>query len=133
METRIRAGAIIIRDGKLLMVTGRARDELWTPGGKIESGESDEECLKRELKEEVGMELVEMKFFKEYFSEHFYEPGKISQQRIYIVSATGEPKLGAEIEKIIWLTREDFEKKKYPMITINEKEIIPDLIKQNIF
>jgi len=79
------------------------------------------------------MELGEMNFFKEYSSQHFYDPDKISQQRIYIVSAEGEPKSGAEIEKIIWLTREDFEKRKYPMIPINEKEIIPDLIKKKVF
>ena len=115
------------------MVTGRGQKELWTPGGKVEIGESDKECLKRELKEEVGLELIEMKFFKEYSSQHFYDPDKISQQRIYIVSAEGEPKRGMEIDKIIWLTREDFQKQKYPMIPINEKEIIPDLIKKRLF
>lgn len=33
MEVRTRIAAIIIKDGKLLMLRGKGHDELWTPGG----------------------------------------------------------------------------------------------------
>lgn len=32
------------------------------PGGKLEEGESTEECIKRELKEELGVKVVSLKF-----------------------------------------------------------------------
>lgn len=133
MKTRTRIAGMIIQDGKILMVKGKGYNELWTPGGKIESGESDEQCLTRELKEEINVQPTEMKFFKEYSGTSFYNPNKTVTQRIYIVGIDGEPKPGAEIESIVWLSRDDFEKKKFPMITITEKEIIPDLIRQNFF
>lgn len=63
METRTRIAAIIIKDKKLLLLKGKGYKELWTPGGKIELGESDEECLKRELKEEIIPDLIKQRIF----------------------------------------------------------------------
>jgi ADP-ribose pyrophosphatase YjhB (NUDIX family) len=64
METKTRIVAIIIKEGKLLMLKGKGYKELWTPGGKINPGENDKDCLRRELKEEIGAEFIDMKFFK---------------------------------------------------------------------
>lgn len=51
--------AVIIEDGKLLLAR-RAPDEklagMWElPGGKTEAGETPQECLRRELIEELSM------------------------------------------------------------------------------
>ena len=64
--------AIIIEDEKLLLVKGKGYEYIWTPGGKLETEETDVECLKRELKEEIGVDLVEAKFFKEYPGFSFF-------------------------------------------------------------
>jgi 8-oxo-dGTP diphosphatase len=65
IETRnvieVSAG-LIFRSGKLL-ITQRHADShlggLWEfPGGKRESGETFEQCLVRELQEELGVEVV---------------------------------------------------------------------------
>lgn len=74
MKSKVRIAGIIIQDGKLLMLRGKGFKELWTPGGHLEIGESEEECLKRELKEEIGVDLVELKFFREYPGMSFYHP-----------------------------------------------------------
>ncbi|MEK7586101.1 MAG: NUDIX domain-containing protein [Patescibacteria group bacterium] len=134
METKTRIGGIIIQDGKLLMLLGKGYKELWTPGGKIDEGESDEECLRRELQEELGVSLVEAKFFKEYIGPSFYNPDKhITKQRIYIIKIEGTITPAMEIESYIWFTKKDFVNKKYPMITMTEKELIPDVIKAGIW
>jgi len=54
------AAGLVFRDGKVL-ITQRLPDahlgSLWEfPGGKREGGESFEECLRRELTEELGIE-----------------------------------------------------------------------------
>ena len=56
------AAGLVFRDGKLL-ITQRFADAhlggLWEfPGGKREGSESFEECLKRELLEELGIEVA---------------------------------------------------------------------------
>jgi len=105
---------------------------LWTPGGKIEKGESDKECLQRELKEEINANLISMEFFKEYLYKSTYHKNCMTKSRIYIAKIKGKLNPGREIEKIIWFTKEDFNNKKYPMIPVNDEEVIPDIIDKNL-
>lgn len=55
------SAGLVFRGGKLLITQRRPGDHLgglWEfPGGKREPGESFEECLIRELKEELGIEV----------------------------------------------------------------------------
>ena len=51
---KVTAKAILERDGKILLV--KEPDGRWEfPGGKIEFGDTPEETLKRELKEELNL------------------------------------------------------------------------------
>lgn len=58
--------AVIEQDGKILIAQRRKGSTLagkWEfPGGKIEPGETAEVCLKRELKEEFGIDAEVEKF-----------------------------------------------------------------------
>ena len=55
------AAGLVFRGGKLLITQRRPQDPLgglWEfPGGKRDPNESFEECLRRELKEELGIEV----------------------------------------------------------------------------
>lgn len=68
MERRfnIRVYGLLIDQGNILLSDERLNDFYFTkfPGGGLEFGEGSRECLKREFKEELGIE-VEVK-------EHFY-------------------------------------------------------------
>lgn len=71
--TNIVTAGIIEKDGKILIArrkSGKCVGANWEfPGGKLEEGETQEECLKRELKEELNFEvkvgdfLASSKFF----------------------------------------------------------------------
>lgn len=56
------AAGLVFRHGKLLITQRRPGDHLgglWEfPGGKVETGESFEHCLMRELREELGIEVA---------------------------------------------------------------------------
>lgn len=53
--------AVIERDGRILVARRRGGDcfaGLWEfPGGKIEPGEAPRDCLRREILEELGLEV----------------------------------------------------------------------------
>jgi ADP-ribose pyrophosphatase YjhB (NUDIX family) len=54
-------GAAILRDGRLLLVKRRKPPEAgcWSlPGGKIDFGERVEAAVRREIREEVGVEVA---------------------------------------------------------------------------
>lgn len=65
--------AFIVRDKEVLVMSNKSNDKLWFPGGGIEIHETLEEGLKREVKEETGLEIEiqELALTKESF---FYLP-----------------------------------------------------------
>jgi 8-oxo-dGTP diphosphatase len=58
MDFGIRVGAVVARDGALLLVRHKkpARDPYWVlPGGRLEPGERIPDCAEREVREETGL------------------------------------------------------------------------------
>lgn len=54
------SAAIIMKDNKIFVTQrgyGKFKDWWEFPGGKIEEGETPEECLKREIKEELKADI----------------------------------------------------------------------------
>lgn len=61
-KKEIRVAAAIIRQGDKILITERPEgthlEGLWEfPGGKVEDGETIEECIIREIEEELGVEI----------------------------------------------------------------------------
>jgi len=77
---QVGVGVIIIRDGRVLL--GERSGPLapgagtWAlPGGCLEVGESIEQCAKREVFEETGLELESIKKYR-YTNDYFEAEGK---------------------------------------------------------
>lgn len=75
---RISSRAIIFKDNKVVLIY-RKRDyqEYYVfPGGKVEDGETNEECVIRECKEELGIDIKPIKYVYEVkgpdFIQHFF-------------------------------------------------------------
>ena len=64
--------AVMVKDSRILIAKRKADDKLgnkWEfPGGKVEDGESPEDCLKREMKEEFQIDVS----VGEYLGENVY-------------------------------------------------------------
>lgn len=99
---------ILNRDGKVLVAErppNKPYSGYWEfPGGKIEPNESGSDALKRELHEELGIDVIASKRWFEH--EHAY-PDKIVHLEIWLVTHfTGEPH-GKENQQLRWATFND--------------------------
>ena len=76
----LRVGAIILKDGKFLMVGNDREDYLYSVGGRIQFGETSEQAVIREVEEETGvhMEIDRLGFVSEvyFYSDAPAHPGK---------------------------------------------------------
>ena len=91
------------RTKKLLQVrTGKQKNVFYTLGGKIEEGESDIDCLKREVKEEIGCSLSEssIKFLAEFEDVAHGKGGDLVNIRMYEGRLIGSPKSSSEVVEI---------------------------------
>lgn len=106
MKTIKVAAAIIIHDNQIF-ATQRGYDEFkdgWEfPGGKIEEGETPQEALAREIKEELDTE-IEVKDFLETV-EYDYPEFHLSMDCFFCTIKSGELVL-KEHEAAKWLTAE---------------------------
>jgi 8-oxo-dGTP diphosphatase len=101
--TRVVAG-ILERDGRILI--GRRRADQahplkWEfPGGKLDAGESPEEALVRELREELG---IEAQAGAELMRYEFAYPGREPIELIFIKAARWRGEVENRIfEAVLW-------------------------------
>lgn len=104
----------IILDKERFLIVKRKNEKIhsdkWLfPGGIIERGESIEQALKREVKEEVGLEIEKViKKISDY--EYKREDGEITKGKSYLVKTENKKViLGYEISEFKWVTIEEFE------------------------
>lgn len=101
--------AAIIRNEQRVLIAKRKSDDAsmnkWEfPGGKIEEGESPEECLAREMREEFGIEVDVGAFFGE--SLYDYETGTIRLMAYWTRWTSGEFRLHVH-QEIRWVKPEE--------------------------
>ena len=85
-ETVIRTKALIINDNSIYICNENNIYEF--PGGHLEINETLEECLKREIKEEMGMDIIDEEISKPfmkvtYLNQNWPEVGKNRKSEIY--------------------------------------------------
>jgi len=123
MLQKVTAG-VIEKDGKILIArrkSGKCIGANWEfPGGKLEEGETLEECLKRELKEELDIKVE----VKDYIASSFFSCNDLEIELVaYKVKyLSGELKL-VDHEEAKWVFPEELSKYEFtlPDIPIVEK------------
>lgn len=119
---KVAIGAAIIEDGKILLLK---KGKGWIlPGGKPEPGESEIECICREVDEELsGTQLENFEYYGD-FEGITPNKGYHLRARVYfanIIGELGEP--SAEIEESAWVE----DSSKYVLSDITSK-IVDSLI-----
>ena len=86
---KFRVAGIIIDNDRLLTVNTQSDGNLYLPGGYVELGETTEEAVKRELKEELLLDF-EVKEFLGVLENYFEVPnrGKVHEISFYYLMNT---------------------------------------------
>lgn len=92
---KIGIGVMIIKDGKVLLGKRRGSHgagEYASPGGHMEYMESFEECARKEVREETGIEIDNVRFLllgniKQYAPKHYVQIGLVADWK------SGKPKV----------------------------------------
>ena len=100
--------AALIFDGDKVLLTSRPEHQehsgYWEfPGGKIEAGETPAQCIKRELKEELDIEVLV--YDTVYMLEHEYPDKHVSLRFMRCIIKDGQKPQAQEKQEYAWVKR----------------------------
>lgn len=122
-------GLLVIREGRVLLCRKRYGTSLLIlPGGKPEDGESEEETLRREIREELDTLAGTLNWFGLYEDEAAGDPRRV-QISLYRGELADEPVASNEIAELVWFGAQDDLHRLSPSL---RNQIIPDLIQRGI-
>lgn len=102
---RIVAAVVLDPTGRLLLVRKRDTDVFMQPGGKFEPGETSQQALIRELREELGFELEpgDLEFVGRFEADAANEAGHRIDCDVHFTVLDTDGVVAAEIEERIWV------------------------------
>ncbi|OGG40574.1 hypothetical protein A2118_00860 [Candidatus Kaiserbacteria bacterium GWA2_50_9] len=129
-----KAAGILIKDRKLLMSRSKGKEFFISPGGKIQSGETPEGALIRELDEELGIEVAveDLEKFGTFHSLAVEQTGeKHLQMDVFLVNRwKGDIQPNNEIEEIKWIN--SLVPDGIKLGSIFEHDVLPRLKKEDL-
>lgn len=124
MKVIRKIGLLVQKDGHLLLCRKKEGTRLLIlPGGKPEPGESAQQCLRREVREELSVDVAGAELFGEYSGPAAGEEALVHIE-LYAGTLTGEPSAQGEIEELVWWGPNDNEAQLAPSLV---HYILPDL------
>ena len=121
---------IHLQDKKILSTRSKGKTKFYIPGGKRESGESDEAALIREIKEELTIDLIPstIDFFGNFQAQaDSHAAGIQVLMQCYTADYQGTITAAAEIAEVAWLTNSD-----RAIISPVDQLIFDELVKQGL-
>jgi len=109
-------GAVIVRDGRALIVkrAHEPRKGEWSlPGGHLDLGESLEDAVRREVREETGLEITLGPVIETFDRVHRDADGRVRYHFViidYVCWAdSGQPVAGSDAEAVAWVTADEID------------------------
>ena len=127
-----KAGLLVTKDGRILLCRKKHSTSLLIlPGGKPEPGETVEECLRRECREELGdVEIGNLCRLGDYESPAAGAEDKIVRIELFAGDLRGTPEPHTEIHGLVWFGPDDDVALLAPSL---RDAILPDLRRRGLF
>ena len=127
-------GALVVNPNAevLIVRTTKWRGTWGVPGGKLDWGESLQEALLREFREEVALDLQQVRFAllqEAILDSQFHVPAHFVLVNYYAFSASTQVVPNEEIVEWVWLPPE--QALSFPLNNFPEK-LVNDCIERNI-
>ena len=116
------AGLITLKNRKLLLAFSKNKQAYYLPGGKIDKGETAQQALIREIKEELNIEFKEsdIEYYCHITAKAFGEAnGLVMEQDCFICDLDDTPKPNAEIAALQYFDEAGYR---------NEQHLVPGVI-----
>ncbi|MDO8509046.1 MAG: NUDIX domain-containing protein [Nanoarchaeota archaeon] len=128
---RKRISALIIENKKILLSRDKDLKFYSLPGGALDIGESIQQALSREIKEELNVPIIKSHYYSSYTS--FNERLNIRQiDYNYLISINGTPSPSNEIAEIYWFNKEEFQLHPQMFFSPFLKEVLPKLLEDSL-
>jgi 8-oxo-dGTP diphosphatase len=125
MKTIDKLAWLEIQNGKILVAKSRGNSTFYIPGGKRESGETDEQALLREIEEELSVQLnpKNLRFYGTFEAQaHGHVAGVMVKMTCYRGNYLGEIEASSEIEEVAWVNHKDMD-----LVSFVDRIIFDDL------
>ena len=127
----VAAVVLVDKDGRVLLAerpAGKKLAGLWEfPGGKIEAGETPEQALVRELKEELDIDTSQTCLAPLTFASHRYDDFHLFMP-VFVCRVWKGIVAAQEGQRIAWVFPKDFDKYPMPPADIPLIPVLRDLL-----
>jgi 8-oxo-dGTP pyrophosphatase MutT (NUDIX family) len=129
-----KVGLLVVRDSRLLLCRKHnLASKLILPGGCIEPGETPDECLIREIGEELGdVALENLEYVGIYLDEAASDDPTVHKTveiELHRGEIIGSPVASSEIVELVWFGPESDMNELSPILV---NKILPDLIERKL-
>lgn len=125
----VKAALLLFRDDngerRLLFVRNPAKPYWLFPGGKRESGESIEDALRRELWEELSIDVTRIEHLGAVSGQT--PEGAPLMMHLFSAVPRGEPRASSEIDRLIWAAHRDLREHRQMLTPITTERVLPFL------
>lgn len=111
-QPKLAVDCIILLDNKVLLIKRKNRPKGWAlPGGFVNYGETVEAAVRREVKEETGLDIVDLNQFRVY-SDPKRDPRGHCVSVVFVAKGKGNPNAGDDAKDFCLVELQDVDKVK---------------------
>lgn len=131
MKTIHKIAAMVILDNKFIMVRKFGKDTWTSLGGRIEEGETESECLLREIKEEVNCNAKILRKLGDFEDKAAFDDA-IIRLSVYLAYLIGDPEIiDNELEEFAFIGK-NWEEEGIKLTKIMTEQVIPYMIREKL-